>query len=249
MGKDIAALASGLCCLSGTGQRTPGRNQQRSALAGLYGRHVVPRLIASAMARDSFAPFRQRIAEAARGHVLEVGIGAGYNLDHYPKAVSAVTGIDRSRELLGLAATRGARSPFPVALIQGSAEQLPVKDESVDTVVSTWVLCSVSDPAAALAELRRVLRPDGMFLFVEHGDSPDRGIAVWQQLLNPLWRRVAGGCNLTRPIDRLIGGAGFELTRLSTGYMEGFRPQGYIYEGQARCPMAGTAVAARSSRA
>jgi ubiquinone/menaquinone biosynthesis C-methylase UbiE len=121
-----------------------------------------------------------------------------------------------------------------VELILGSAEAIPLDDESVDTVVMTWTGCSIPDITAGLAQLRRVLRPAGRLLFVEHGRAPELGVARWQDRLTPLWRRISGGCHLNRKIDVLIETAGFRFERLVTGYMTGPRPFTFMYEGSAR---------------
>jgi ubiquinone/menaquinone biosynthesis C-methylase UbiE len=127
--------------------------------------------------------------------------------------------------------TRTAR---PVLFIEGSAEAIPLEDQSVDTVVTTWTLCSVRDVRRALQEARRVLRPSGRLLFVEHGRSSDERVRRWQDRLTPIWTRVAGGCHLNRPIDRLIEDAGLRIEQLQTDYMSGPRPMTFMYEGRAR---------------
>ena len=183
------------------------------------------------MEREEFAPYRQRIVKAARGHVLEIGIGSGCNLPHYPKSVDRVTGVEPSRKLLRMAKEATRACDFPVDLVEASAEELPIPDDQIDTVTATWVLCSVRDPSRALQEIRRVLRPDGRFLFVEHGVAPERHMNFLQICLNPVWRRISGGCNLTRQPDALIQSQGLTVHQLQTGYMPGFRPQAYIFEG------------------
>jgi SAM-dependent methyltransferase len=134
-----------------------------------------------------------------------------------------------------MARTQAAWVHFPVSLGEGRAEELLLDEHSVDSVVMTWTLCSIGDPAQALAEVRRVLRPGGSLLFIEHGRAPEAGVRAWQDRLTPLWRRIAGGCHLNRPIDRLIEGAGLDLTELETGYLvEGPRLLTFHYRGRAR---------------
>jgi ubiquinone/menaquinone biosynthesis C-methylase UbiE len=116
---------------------------------------------------------------------------------------------------------------------EGSAESIPLDDSSVDTVVTTWTLCSIPDVVRALAEMRRVLKPGGRLLFVEHGLSPDEHIRRWQHRLNPVWKKLAGGCHLNRPIAKLIESAGFRVSQLDTGYMSGPKPMTFMYEGAA----------------
>jgi ubiquinone/menaquinone biosynthesis C-methylase UbiE len=118
--------------------------------------------------------------------------------------------------------------------IEGSAEEIPLDDESFDAVVMTWTLCTVPDPLKTLGEIKRVLKPDGRLIFVEHGWSPEPGVLAWQNRLNPLWNRVAGGCNLNRKVDDLIPAAGFRITQLETGYSKGPRPLAFLYKGVAR---------------
>src|SRR6267143_2421626 len=136
--------------------------------------------------------YRQRTIETARGLVLEVGVGSGLNLRFYSRAVDRVCGIDLSPELLSLAHTRTADAVVPVSLLRASAEHLPFADAVFDTVVMTWTLCSIVNPVAALIEMRRVLKPSGQLLFVEHGLSPEIGIARWQHWLTPCWKRIGG---------------------------------------------------------
>ena len=121
----------------------------------------------------------------------------------------------------------------PVEFIEGSAEAIPLQDASVDTVVTTWTLCSIPDALRALRDMRRVLRPGGRLLFVEHGRAPDPNVIWWQDLLTPVWKRLGGGCHLNRAIGTLIEGAGFQFDRLHTGYMRGPKPMTFMYEGSA----------------
>jgi ubiquinone/menaquinone biosynthesis C-methylase UbiE len=199
-----------------------------------YAERIVPVLIDLAMRNKRLRPYRERIVAAAEGRVLEVGIGSGLNLPLYRASVRQVLGLDPSPRLLARARQKAGRLPVTVELIEGEAEAIPLDDQSVDTVVMTWTGCSIPDVAAALVEMRRVLRPAGRLLFVEHGRAPELGVARWQDWLTPLWRRISGGCHLNRKIDVLIETAGFEFERLTTGYMNGPRPFTFMYEGSAR---------------
>jgi SAM-dependent methyltransferase len=201
---------------------------------GVYSKYVLPRLTHLSMRQAQFRPYRTRTVGGAAGRVLEIGIGSALNLPFYGDAVDEVIGVDPSAEMLALAERAVAASPKKVVLLQSSAENLPLDDRSVDTVVVTWSLCSIPAPAAALSEARRVLRPGGQLRFVEHGLSPDPGVRKWQDRLTPLWRWCSGGCHLNRKTDDLIRVAGFRLTELSTGYARGPRPMTYMYEGSAR---------------
>ncbi len=202
---------------------------------GFYADRILPTLIDWSMGNKRLAPFRQRVVAAAEGRVLEVGMGSGVNLPYYGTDVRRIIGLDPSLALLARAAERVAHARVPVELIEAGAERMPLDDASVDTVLMTWTGCSIPDIAAALAEIRRVLHPSGRLLFVEHGRAPDPGVAGWQDRLTPIWKRVAGGCHLNRPFDRLIDSGGFTFERLETGHnMPGLRPLTFIYEGSAR---------------
>lgn len=200
---------------------------------GFYADRILPHLVHVAMRQETFLPYRQRLVDGARGRVLEIGVGSGLNLPWYPAVAGPVAGLDPSSRLLARA-RQVRRRGASIELIEGSAEALPLDDESVDTVVSAWTLCSIPDVNAALREVRRVLRPSGQFLFVEHGRAPDERVEHWQNRLTPMWKRLAGGCHLNRPIRQLVEDAGFGIARLETGYMRGPRPMTYMYEGAAR---------------
>lgn len=199
-----------------------------------YERNVLPWLIHWVMRESRLVPYRARVAGGAQGRVLEVGVGSGNNLRHYGPAVEQVVGIDPSERLLAFARRAAARGPSPPLELHALAvEHLPFPDASFDSVVMTWTLCSVADAPAALAEMRRVLKPGGRLHFVEHGRSPEPGVRAWQERLTPFWRRIAGGCHLDRPMDALIATHGFRLEHLETGYAPGPRFVAYLYEGAA----------------
>ena len=201
----------------------------------MYERWILPCLIDWSMRTQELATYRRRVVSAAHGLVLEVGLGSGLNLPFYGRAVERVVGLEPSTELLARAAGRAAKANSPVHLVRASAEAIPLMDSSVDAIVMTWTLCSIPDARRALGELRRVLKPGGVLLFVEHGLAPEPGVARWQHQLNPLWTRIS--CHLDRPMDRLIHEAGFELEALETGYLgHGPKPMTFLYEGRARRP-------------
>jgi ubiquinone/menaquinone biosynthesis C-methylase UbiE len=200
----------------------------------LYARYILPRLIDLAMRHPTVAAERARVVPLAAGVVLEVGIGSGLNLPFYGRAVERLYGVDPRRELWALARGRIARAAFPVAFIEASAERIPVGDGSIDTVVMTWTLCSIPEARPALLEMKRVLRPEGQLIFIEHGLAPDPRVVAWQERLDPVWKRIAGGCHLNRRIDRLILDAGFQFTQSEQGYGTGPRPMAYLYRGVAR---------------
>lgn len=186
------------------------------------------------MAQDEVTRLRARHVPAAGGVVLEVGVGSGLNLPFYTKAVTRFHGVDRSAELLAMARANAKAAPFPVDLLLHDAAQLPFADAYVDTVVVTWSLCSVANAAGATSEMRRVLKPGGALIFVEHGLSPDAGVRKWQNRLTPAWRQFAGGCHLNRKPDDLLRAAGFIIEALRTEYVPGPRLLTFMYEGRAR---------------
>jgi ubiquinone/menaquinone biosynthesis C-methylase UbiE len=194
-----------------------------------YSRFVLPHLINLAMQQKRMRERRALLVPKAHGAVLEVGIGSGLNLPYYAKGVRRLCGVDPSAELLAIARRNAQRLHLELELVQQSAERLPFPDASFDCAVMTWTACSIPDAAAALREIRRVLKQGGELLFVEHGLSRDAGVAAWQRRLTPL----AGGCHLDRRIDALIGGA-FPTVDFQTFYLEGPRILTYIYEGRAR---------------
>ena len=198
-----------------------------------YNDRVLPHLLSLAMRNKDLEAYRRRLVPAAEGRVLEIGIGSGLNLPFYGPAVVEVIGLDPSAPLLRMAGGQAARSGIMVRMLEGSAEAIPLEDASFDTVLTTWTLCSIPDAIAALAEIRRVLKPTGHLLFVEHGSAPDAGVARWQDRLTPLWRPIAGGCHLNRPIEALIRRAGFGIPDLHAGYMAGPKPFTFMYEGRA----------------
>src|SRR4051812_25976870 len=176
-----------------------------------YSERILPHLLNLAMRHRDLIAYRQRIVPAARGRVLEIGIGSGLNLPFYGSAADEIIGLDPSFPLLAMTDHLAQVSAARVTLLQGSAEAIPLESASIDTVVTTWTLCSIPQVADALMEMRRVLKPNGELLFVEHGAAPDQNIRWWQDRLTPLWKPVAGGCHLNRPITRLIRDAGFAV--------------------------------------
>jgi ubiquinone/menaquinone biosynthesis C-methylase UbiE len=199
-----------------------------------YSNVILPRLCHLAMRNRRLLPYRERVIASAEGRVLEIGIGSGLNLPLYTGSAERVVGLDPAPRLLDRAAWIAARARVPVQLVEGSAEAIPLDDRSMDTVVVTGSLCSISHTDRALGEVRRVLKASGRLLFVEHGRAPEPGVRWWQDRLTPLWQRIAGGCQLNRPMAALIEDAGFRFDRLETGYMPGPRPMSFMYEGSAR---------------
>jgi ubiquinone/menaquinone biosynthesis C-methylase UbiE len=201
---------------------------------GLYQTYVVPCLTHLAMRQKQLLPFRRRIVGAAEGRVLEIGIGSGLNLPLYGPTISAVIGLEPSPELSRRARPRAAAAAIPTMLLDASAEAIPLDKASVDTVVTTWTLCTIPDARRALSEMRRVLKPGGALLFVEHGRAPEPGVARWQDRLDPLWSRLAGGCHLNRKMDDLLRDSGFRVESLTHPRLPGPPTHTFLYEGRAR---------------
>ena len=199
-----------------------------------YRDHVLPRLIDVIMRTNDLGDLRARVASNLTGDVLEIGFGSGLNVPFYPAGLTRVWALDPATVGRKLAAPRVAASRVPVEYIGLDAQRIPLPDGSVDSVLTTWTLCTIPDVAQALAEVRRVLRPGGTLSFVEHGRSPDLKVARDQRRLEPLQSVVFGGCKLTRSIDELITASGLELTGLKQYYQPGLRATSYTYEGQAR---------------
>jgi ubiquinone/menaquinone biosynthesis C-methylase UbiE len=201
---------------------------------GFYERRILPHLINLAMNTAGIRDERQRCLERVTGRVLEIGFGTGLNLPYYPGTVTGLVGVDPSDTSATLAKKRIEAAPFPVEIVGLSAERLPVDDRSVDAVVSTFTMCTIPDVSAALGEVRRVLTPGGHLHFVEHGKADDRAVVRWQRRLNPVQRRLFGGCHLDRDIAALIEDAGFKIERLEHEYMKGApKFAGFLYRGVA----------------
>ena len=199
---------------------------------GLYKRYLCPCLTDWVMAAPQFAELRPQVLSRARGLVFEIGFGSGHNLPHYPGHVTKLTTADPNVGLNRIAQQRILASPIPVETHILSAEHLPMPDHTFDTVVSTWTLCSIAGVEEALSEVRRILKPDGRFLFVEHGLADDPRSQWWQHRLTPIQKVVSDGCHLNRDIKALIENSGFRIESL-----ENFRfyrmPKwaGYQYKG------------------
>ena len=199
---------------------------------GFYAKYVLPRLIDIAMRNKDTARLRAEWIPHARGEVLEIGIGSGLNLEFYSPEVQRVYGVDPSLELQRMAGKRAEKSALEVKFLSQPAEEpLPLPNASIDTAVVTWTLCSIPNPSEALQQAKRVLKPTGRLIFVEHGRSSDPSVVVWQDRITPMWKQIGGGCHLNRKIDDLITGAGFQIVELRTNYIPGPRPMTYTYQG------------------
>ena len=178
---------------------------------GWYTEHAVPRIIDVACGAKPLRPLRQQVCSGLHGSVVEVGFGSGTNVDFYPSAVHKLTAVEPSDVAWGLAARRLAHSPVAIERAGLDGQSLPFDDDTFDSALSTFTLCTIPDPAAALAELRRVLKPGGTLHFLEHGLAPDAKVQRWQYRLDPVEQRLAGGCRFTRPVLKLVGSSGFAV--------------------------------------
>lgn len=203
---------------------------------GAYERYVLPRIIDATCrgkARDSL---RRRACAGLAGEVIEVGFGSGLNVPFYPAAVTAVSAVEPSDVAWRLAAKRLDATRVQVSRSGLDGQSLPFGDASFDAALSTWTLCTIPDVAAALGELRRVLRPGGKLHFLDHGLAPDEQVRRWQRRLDPLQRRIAGGCHFTRPIADLVTAAGFTITEIEEFYEPGPKAAGADSLGVAVAP-------------
>lgn len=201
---------------------------------GLYDKYVLPRVVDFACRTKPTMRQRQKLVPLARGRVLEVGIGSGLNLPFYDDGnVTEVVGVDPSQEMIAMAAKAAEAVPFDVTFVPAGSEDIPLDSGSCDTVVMTYTLCTIPESRPALREMARVLKPGGRLLFCEHGLAPDRNVRRWQNRINPVWRRLGGGCHLNRDIPKLIGNGGFAIEGMATMYLPGWRPATFNYWGSA----------------
>lgn len=196
-----------------------------------YSKHILPRILNYEMNDKNLEKDRIDTVENATGVVLEIGFGSGLNLPFY-KNIIKLLALDPSLELYNFAKDRIKKAEFPFEYIQASALRIPLPQNSIDTVVSTWSLCSILDPKAALEEVKRVLKPGGKFFFIEHGSSPKRIVGKLQKILTPLSKCYGGGCHMDRKIDALITEAGFDILKLENSTLK-FKPLFYTYKGEA----------------
>lgn len=202
---------------------------------GFYDKFLLPRVVHFVCGQNPAMKQRAKVVPLARGKVLEIGIGSGLNIPYYdPARVSHLWGVDPSREMWGLAEKNAKTHDIDAEFIESCAEHLPLDDNSADTVVMTYTLCTIPHVNSALDEVRRVLKPGGELLFCEHGEAPDENVRRWQQRMNPVWKRVGGGCNLNRPISQMLEASGFKSKDLQTMYIPGWKPACFNYWGSAR---------------
>lgn len=206
-------------------RKASGRLGRKLCGMGFYDSYLLPRIVHFACGQNPAMKQRQKIVPLAGGRVLEIGIGSGLNIPFYDAArVEHLWGLDPSAEMWAIAQKNAAEHHLEAEFIQSGAESIPLGSGAVDTVVMTYTMCTLPEVLPALSEVRRVLKPGGQMLFCEHGRAPDASVRRWQDLVNPAWRRLGGGCNLNRPIDELLREAGFELPDLQTMYIPGWKP-------------------------
>ena len=199
---------------------------------GLYKKFILPKLTHWVCSQKDIAQQREKVVPLAKGRILEIGIGSGLNFPFYdPAKVDHVWGLDPSRQLLKIAEQKAVEMPFGVDFIGLSGEEIPLEKNSVDTVLSTYTLCSIPDVLRALNEMNRVLRPGGELIFCEHGKAPDDNVHRWQERINPIWTKISGGCNLNRPISNLIEESGFKIKNLDATYNSALKILSYNYRG------------------
>lgn len=202
---------------------------------GFYDRYLLPKLVHMTCGQNPAMRQRAKVVPLATGRVLEIGIGSGLNIPLYDaRNVTHLWGLDPSAEMWAIAQKNAAEHHLDVEFIQSPAESIPLEDHSLDSVLMTYTLCTIPDAPAALAEIKRVLKPSGRLIFCEHGYAPDESVRRWQNRINPIWKKLAGGCNLNRHIPGLLEQSGFKTTDLQTMYLPGWKPGTFNYWGTAR---------------
>jgi len=201
---------------------------------GWYGKYVLPKVVHFTCGLKPTMMQREKVVPLAQGRVLEVGIGSGLNLPFYDVTkVTRVWGLDPSQEMTRMAREAAQSVGIDVEFIGLPGDEVPLDDNSADTVLLTYTLCTIPDVMPALRQMRRVLRPGGKLIFCEHGAAPDARVRRWQDRVNPLWKRLGGGCHLNREIPTLIESGGFRIEAVDTMYLPGWRPASFNYWGTA----------------
>lgn len=201
---------------------------------GIYDTYLLPRLVHFTCGQSPSMRQREKVVPLAEGRVLEIGIGSGLNIPFYDaQKVEHLWGLDPSAELWSIALKNAAEHHLDAEFIQSGAESIPLDKNSADTVLMTYTMCTIPDVHKALDEIRRVLKPAGKLIFCEHGKAPDESVQRWQNRFNPVWKRLAGGCNLNRSIPELLAQSGYKSSDIKTMYLPGWRPATFNYWGTA----------------
>ena len=199
---------------------------------GIYEQYILPKMTDFVCSVKPVTNQRKKVVPLAKGRVLEVGIGSGLNFPYYDSSnVDYVWGLDPSDQMRKMAERRTIDLPFEVEFMGSSGEEIPLETSSVNTVLVTYTLCTIPDLLQALSQMSRVLKPRGELIFCEHGLAPDEEVRRWQARINPIWKRMGGGCNLNRPIPSLIERGGFKINKVETMYIPGWRPASFNYWG------------------
>jgi len=201
---------------------------------GLYGKYILPKITEFLCSGQPIMYQRKKVVPLAKGRVLEIGIGSGLNLQFYDSSkVEYLWGLDPSAQMRKMAEKQVTDIQFEVELISLSGNEIPLASNSVNTVLVTYTLCTIPDVVQALSEMGRVLMPEGELIFCEHGLAPDEDVRRWQNRMNPIWKRMGGGCNLNKPIPNLIEQGGFKINNIETMYIPGWKPASFTYWGSA----------------
>ena len=204
---------------------------------GLYSKHILPKLVHLTCSTKPIMRQREKVVPLAHGRVLEIGIGSGLNLPFYDDGkVTKLWGLEPAPEMRRMAEKAARSARFGVELIGLVGEEIPLENNSVDTVLLTYTLCTIPDVEPALRGMARVLKPGGTLIFCEHGAAPEDSVRRWQDRINPIWKRLGGGCNLNRAIPDMIEQGGFRVTKMETMYIPGWRPASFNYWGTATHP-------------
>ena len=205
-----------------------------SKIVSFYEQHCLPHILHLVCGLKEIQRQREKVVPLARGQVLEIGIGSGLNIPFYDAdKIDLVWGLEPSQGMRKKAQSSLKHAPFEVRWLDLPSEEIPLDDNSVDTVLLTYTLCTIPDWHKALTQMRRVLKPECELIFCEHGEAPDESVRRWQKKINPLWGKIAGGCNLNRPIPRFIEEGGFSIQTIESQYLPGPKLAGYTYWGTA----------------
>ena len=200
-----------------------------------YTNYILPKVTEVLCASKPIMKQREKVVPLAAGRVLEIGVGSGLNFEYYnPVKVKYIFALDPSKELLGIAKKRINKSQPTTEFIQGYAEAIPLQNKTIDTILITYSMCTIKDLITSMVEMNRVLKSTGKLIFCEHGTAPEVSVQRWQNFLNPIWRRLGGGCNLNRNIPQILESNGFQIENLETMYLPGFKPVCYNYWGVAK---------------